>query len=622
MSLKIKLFFLVVITLAAIGAMYLLQIYEAKTTNEVKDAEINVANMQNQLMLLRRTEKNFLARNNEEYLDLFQTQYKEFNTLTDRLDQVLLSNAITSIDSSELRQLMGDYKQSFEEVVKLKQEIGLSHDKGLRGTLRGAVHEAEKQIKPLDEPELLVSVLQLRRAEKDFYLRGLIKYRDKFNKEFDNTLRLVEETYFLEESDRASTKNKLLNYKRDFLVVIDSMQRLGLEPGQGLLGQMQSYVDAVMKQMDALNAEVRDALGMKQQRLQWVGFVTITLLVALVASLTGIIANSVLQPVRSLAEVMKRARDQQDLTVRFQGKGNDEVALMGYDFNTMMSAFQSLLQDVTKSAEMLSAAAEELSSITQETSRGLESQQSEVSMVADAVNEMVTNMQGVSINTEDTAQTAKQSEDSAEQSRKIIQASIHNVDQLADRAEKTSDVVQQLKGDSDRIGSVLEVIKSIAEQTNLLALNASIEAARAGEHGRGFAVVADEVRDLAVRSQDSAGQIEEMITDLQRRTDEVATMMSESVDQSKQSVEDAQKSLKALQDITEGAAKIVSMTTSVAHAIESQVESATEVNKNVDHIRSIMTASGEKVDQNAKTSNEVAKQAYQLQKSVAIFRVD
>ena len=100
-------------------------------------------------MLLRRTEKNFLARNDEEYLELFKTQYKEFNTLNDRLDQVLLSNAITSIDSSELRKLMGNYRQSFEEVVKLKQEIGLSHDKGLRGALRGAVHKAEKQIKPL-----------------------------------------------------------------------------------------------------------------------------------------------------------------------------------------------------------------------------------------------------------------------------------------------------------------------------------------------------------------------------------------------------------------------------------------------------------------------------------------
>ncbi|HIH0176824.1 TPA: methyl-accepting chemotaxis protein, partial [Staphylococcus aureus] len=69
---------------------------------------------------------------------------------------------------------------------------------------------------------------------------------------------------------------------------------------------------------------------------------------------------------------------------------------------------------------------------------------------------------------------------------------IAQIERLATEVGNSTEAMGHLKRESDKIGSVLDVIKSVAQQTNLLALNAAIEAARAGEAGRGFAVVADE----------------------------------------------------------------------------------------------------------------------------------
>ncbi|MNY30775.1 Methyl-accepting chemotaxis protein McpS [compost metagenome] len=112
---------------------------------------------------------------------------------------------------------------------------------------------------------------------------------------------------------------------------------------------------------------------------------------------------------------------------------------------------------------------------------------------------------------------------------------------LSDDLQLSARTMQMLEQDSKNINTILDTIRSIAEQTNLLALNAAIEAARAGDQGRGFAVVADEVRALARRTADSTGEIDSLLGNLARRTQEVTLQMQGSLQVSQTSVERIQQ---------------------------------------------------------------------------------
>ena len=198
----------------------------------------------------------------------------------------------------------------------------------------------------------------------------------------------------------------------------------------------------------------------------------------------------------------------------------------------------------------------------------------EIEQAAAAVNQMTAAVDEVARNAVSTSEASRVSEQTAQRGREQVQETVVSIGTLADGTTDTSQRIQQLAGRVQDISKVLDVIRSIAEQTNLLALNAAIEAARAGDAGRGFAVVADEVRALAHRTQVSTQEIERMIGNIR-------------LDTGQTTLEVAQRSGEALEEITRSISQINERNMMIASATEEQALVAREVDRNLMGIRNL-----------------------------------
>ena len=203
----------------------------------------------------------------------------------------------------------------------------------------------------------------------------------------------------------------------------------------------------------------------------------------------------------------------------------------------------------------------------------------------------------------------------------MVAQALAQIEKLAVEVGHSTEAMSHLKRESDKIGSVLDVIKSVAQQTNLLALNAAIEAARAGEAGRGFAVVADEVRSLAQRTQQSTEEIEELIAGLQSGTLQVSNSMDSSRSLTDNSVDLTRRAGQSLGNITRTVSAIQAMNQQIATAAEQQSAVAEEINRSVLNVRDVSDQTAAASEETAASSIELARLGTHLQTLVGGFKV-
>lgn len=322
------------------------------------------------------------------------------------------------------------------------------------------------------------------------------------------------------------------------------------------------------------------------------------------------LANSFNSLVESLRKLVGRIRG-----------SSDTVANTADGLSSTAEQMSVSSQEIAGAIEQISLGAETQAEMVERSGRAIKEMATSVDLVAAAANKLANSA-------DETASTAQQGGDNVRQAMASMKNVLSTVEASGQKIVSYNELVQ-------RIGTIVDVITNIAQQTNLLALNATIEAARAGEYGRGFAVVAEEIRKLADSTGESAGEITQLVEQVRDESQKVQATMADSVhllDGGRTAIDTTGDAFERIIDMAVGtqerAGQIAEMSLHQSEQSDAVVRAIEEIAKitedNASATEEVSAATEEQsasMEEMARSAMELTDQARQLMESVRRFKL-
>ncbi|HDY8228093.1 chemotaxis protein [Vibrio vulnificus] len=605
-SIRAKLLLINLTLLLGVAAYAIYENNSAKHLSSLEHASTENLSSSLDLLMLRRHEKDYLARRNEKYLTSFDNTYSQLQQRIEHLSDVLASESI-AIDSQrqQIVSTLSQYQTQFHQLATHLASIDALHSElfAARSLLKTNVLSA-------NDGELTAQFLRLLDYDFTFvteptqeYRSALLEGLSQFSK-FDTRLSPA----FTHYSDTLSR-------------YVSAIETLGLTANEGLRGVLRSNVHKTEQAIADLQTTIKQSVEQSateiRRRLQWMGVAIVVLL----SSLLYVIGRSILSRIKAINLLMDDiANGSGNLTVRMNAKGSDELAQLSRSFDLFISHLHDNIKELASVMSVLGESSCSSEQAAQKSMANAQQQKLESESVATAVNELVMTTNEITANIESAAQNAQRVNTEADKALQLTHATGKRIDKLAISIEESQAQIQALESQSREINAVVSAIQSIAEQTNLLALNAAIEAARAGESGRGFAVVADEVRQLSRLTNDSTLQIESTVQALTKGITQTVNKMAESVDQARTTNVDTRHVVEAIEGISTQITEMFDMNTQIATASEEQSMVSAEIDRNITQIAQLAGDTYEIVSGSVRCSEQVSDVSHKLENIVAQFK--
>ncbi|MGB3465969.1 MAG: methyl-accepting chemotaxis protein [Cyclobacteriaceae bacterium] len=245
----------------------------------------------------------------------------------------------------------------------------------------------------------------------------------------------------------------------------------------------------------------------------------------------------------------------------------------------MANKLEVIVRQVYEEANSINQASSHMAITSQQVSTGASEQAASTEEVSASMEQMVANIQQNSQSAQTGERISHTAMENASNGRMAVDETVESMEIIADK---------------------VSIIKEIARQTNILALNAAVEAARANEAGKGFAVVAAEVRRLAISSQESASEIDELC---------------------QKSVVVAKNAGQLIGELIPIINETVDIVGNINSSSIEQKTGAEQVNNAIQQLNSITQQSSANAEEMAANADELSNQSNRLKSIISFFQI-
>jgi methyl-accepting chemotaxis protein len=585
MTIRQKLYFLGAIAILGIVTLLGTSSHFANQSNELNHAIKQMGDLEIRLLNLRRNEKDFLLRSDFTYLDNFNRNVDLFLELEAELVEILTHYDLPS--SHQLRKDLLAYQKGFQALAAASQKYGLNSESGLLAQYEPLLLDAKKTA---DHQQILSLI------------------------HFDTAIKLGQFDTSLVDGIYAPALMKIAEQ------VAYQKQLIGPAYNKGLLGETRTLSHTVEEQFEAFSSVIATAATQREEKMATIKQAITALVLIVIFALIWQISQSINMRVSSLLKTIKSISESNNMALRSDLTGKDELYDISHHLNDLLEKLESLIQNTQSKSMQLTASTQNMHRELEGVMEQFNAQTDHTASMATAVQQMVATIGEISESTSVAVEGVHQAANNAERGRTVVEATVMNISQLTSVLSNSQHSIGSLHQYVDKIGGAVNIIQDIAEQTNLLALNAAIEAARAGEQGRGFAVVADEVRALASRTHQSTEEITRVVTDIQSQMSTVVSDIDQCNDQGQQTLNASEQLDTSLQQIISDMHAIQGNSERIASAIEEQGIVMNQVSDSINELNVISENNMQSAQECLHEVNSVSAQAHDMDAAVAEFK--